>query len=1816
MHLLHTLRTQVRLVGLLGKILFFILFLFSSFLGKAQNTLDVLGLTNAHPASVAFSVRKLSTAYSGPVMRVRRASDDAIGDVAFDSNNEFGTTSVVTITNVGTPGYSLGSTVSLATFSATTDVYVTTWYDQSGNANNLVENNALNQPKIVVGGALQTENGRPFVRFYGVTSGAFNQLVLTNSLSTNAQVIVVNKFIAGGNGFLLGNANDYFWHSDVAGGKLFVNYASSSVYNGTIFQNGVSKSNTTAVWNTSLSINSVAPQTANSNTTWDNIGRDRTYHHTTSGGGYAEILSFPSTMISLARTTIESNESSYFSIASRIVNADGFTTCTDIDLRSFTIQGYNLTGQIEITPPAGYQVSLNSSSGFTSSISLTPASGTVPLTRIYVKKTSGGGGSVSITNSDLGSEILDLLAATPANPIEVLPSSNRTAETFGTRSMLLTHGVSIHPTTGEIYTVSSFDRMIYRLNTAGIRSSFASPSFSMGSSNFYQLTAFDSAGNLYVSDYLGGRVYKYSSSGTESIFASGLNTPTGLAFDANDNLYVASFSGDVVYKITPAGISSTLTTVTSASRLIGLAVGPDGFLYAAANSASRIFKINLTNGSNTIFASVFAPIGLVFDAEGNLLVSSSSQISKITPAGILSTFISSSFSPTGLALASNGTLYIGSRSSRFFRSLPPITTICTSGTMALNVSSISGIANDWYTSTGSLLASNVNSYTTPSLTQPTAYFVQARNNTTGCLSASRTQVIASVNGLESSTGAVICEGATATLSAVGKTGTVNWYTDNSSSSAIVTGTSYTTPALSTTTRYYADAANSFCPSGSRTAVDVTVNPSPTISLASIPSLGNTATSFTIPFTAAVGSPNQFSLTTGTRAMAGFTSVNNQAFVTSPLSVSIPASPNNTYDFNLTLRNSTTGCSSTAATALNLVVQDPAPTALSYATPNVFSKDIAITPLAPTYIGVVTGFSVSPSLPVGLSINASTGVISGIPTAITASNTYVVSASNATGAITANVRIEIVAGDTDGDGVPDSQELIDNTNQFEPCDYKPASQMRSNVSADWLAWDCDGDGRPNGVDINPLNYAIGGVPGFIPVIGTRAYTNFFALADNDNDGIPNSMECFGTSAKCADFDGDGLANYVDTDSDGDGLLDSTERNVDTDGDGDANYLDLDTDNDGILDRTELLYDTDNDGIPNLRDLDSDGDGIPDTNEATENFRRGVDLNTDGRLDDITDTNGNGLADHLERKPLGIPDTDKDGIPDYLDLDSDNDGLLDRIESGGDFDGDKIPDFRDMDSDNDWIADGIEGLLDSDKDGIPNYLDADSDGDGIVDSWEGANKCVSCTTLQDADNDGWDDRKQYAKDNTAIDTDKDGIPDFLDADSDNDTIEDRVELGADMDADDIPNFRDTDSDNDKILDIIETAVDTDKDGMADFEDLDSDNDTIPDAIETDVDTDKDGIRDFRDEDSDNDKILDKNEKAIDTDGDGKFNFQDTDSDGDGIPDAIETEVDTDKDGKQDYVDTESDGDGIPDAVEAGANPEKPVDTDKDGTANYLDLDSDNDGITDQSEAGKTPESPLDTDADGTPDYLDLDSDNDKIDDKTETNVDTDKDGKPNYIDTDSDNDGILDLVETTIDTDKDGIPNYLDPDSDGDGIADKFEGTKDSDNDGRPDYLDLDSDNDGYSDADERGITSLDQAPLDTDKDGLADYIDTDSDGDGILDKLEDDINLGNLPDCDKDGISNRLDKDICDLLKPRGISPNGDGKNDFLIIPGILRFEPNHLMIYNRWGTLVYETNNYQNKWAGTDNKGVELPDGVYYYLIDFFGKRPEISTYVYVNRAD
>ena len=64
-----------------------------------------------------------------------------------------------------------------------------------------------------------------------------------------------------------------------------------------------------------------------------------------------------------------------------------------------------------------------------------------------------------------------------------------------------------------------------------------------------------------------------------------------------------------------------------------------------------------------------------------------------------------------------------------------------------------------------------------------------------------------------------------------------------------------------------------------------------------------------------------------------------------------------------------------------------------------------------------------------------------------------------------------------------------------------------------------------------------------------------------------------------------------------------------------------------------------------------------------------------------------------------------------------------------------------------------------------------------------------------------------------------------------------------------------------------------------------------------------------------------------------------------------------------------------------------------------------------------------------------------------------------------------------------------------------------------------------------------------------------------------------------------------------ISPNGDGLNDNWEIENIQNFPDNEVKIYNRWGSLVFETTGYNNDWEGTDNDGKELLSGAYYYVI-------------------
>ena len=627
------------------------------------------------------------------------------------------------------------------------------------------------------------------------------------------------------------------------------------------------------------------------------------------------------------------------------------------------------------------------------------------------------------------------------------------------------------------------------------------------------------------------------------------------------------------------------------------------------------------------------------------------------------------------------------------------------------------------------------------------------------------------------------------------------------------------------------------------------------------------------------------------------------------------------------------------------------------------------------------------------------------------------------------------------------------------------------------------------------------------LGNDVLLDFYTFIDASNFGsgaiaIAVEADCSAPvtpTAPLADNDGDGIDDSIDLDDDNDGISDAAElaaasNNGDTDGDGVPDVFDLDSDNDGISDLVEAshgqadangdgvvdgaivdfgangLYnplasspddlnavinyvpaDTDNDSVPDHIDLDSDNDGLLDVIEAGY---ASSDANNDGRIDDAMGNPSvgvSGLPTLIDPAvtntaiPLS-PDTDGDGVANWRDLDSDNDGVFDTKEN------------QNLDQDNNGIigtgnpvvnANGITtassdgsgvtinpNVVNTDGTGAADYLDLDSDGDGLLDVAEAGlidgdnngilgtgtptinvsgvpsvvdgngNIFTSISNTRDSDNDGIPDF-QDTQDNNPVapvaplaDNDGDGIDDAIDLDDDNDGISDAAELAAasnngDTDGDGVPDVFDLDSDNDGIFDLVEAGhgqADTNRDGVIDganfganglFNPVASSPDDLNAVINyTPADTDNDGVSDYIDLDSDNDGIFDvKENQNIDQDNNGFI--------GTGIPIVNANGIAT----------ASSDGSGIT------INPNI-VNTDGTGAADYLDLDSDGDGLLDVAEAGLI----------------------------------------------DGDNNGILGTGTPTVNVS--GVPSAVDGNGN---IFTSISNTRDSDNDGIPDFQDIQDNN---------------------------------------------------------------------------------------------------------------------------------------------------------------
>lgn len=375
-------------------------------------------------------------------------------------------------------------------------------------------------------------------------------------------------------------------------------------------------------------------------------------------------------------------------------------------------------------------------------------------------------------------------------------------------------------------------------------------------------------------------------------------------------------------------------------------------------------------------------------------------------------------------------------------------------------------------------------------------------------------------------------------------------------------------------------------------------------------------------------------------------------------------------------------------------------------------------------------------------------------------------------------------DKDKDGIPDvvesyfiSNAVLANAYNTSYAGYKDNNNdfINDDFQADG---DSDNDGIPNYLDTD--------FPGRVDSNGDGVDDRFdmdldgiinMLDLDSDNDGIPDVVEAGGVDAN-----GDGrLDNYSDTD--GDGLSQNVDANntgannsgqglgrPDLDNDGRPNAVDRDSDGDGIPDVIEVFGPDSNNNAIIDGFIDVNGDGLHDSYiNGTALLRTGADVNNDGRADSYPEKN-----------------FDNDGRANPYDIDSDGDGIVDVIEAGfadANFNG-----FEDGVTGADGWSNTIRArpaplvLLNSDGVGRPNYLDIDSDGDGIPDNIEGQSTAgYRLPTYLDNDNDGLDNAYDLAPFTATFggagillyDRDGDGTPDYIDLDSDADGQPDIVE-----------------------------------------------------------------------------------------------------------------------------------------------------------------------------------------------------------------------------------------------------------------------------------------------------------------------------------------------------------------------------------------------------------------------------------------------------------
>lgn len=148
--------------------------------------------------------------------------------------------------------------------------------------------------------------------------------------------------------------------------------------------------------------------------------------------------------------------------------------------------------------------------------------------------------------------------------------------------------LAFNSSTNEIWMATENFGRVSKLTAANVLTEYTAANNPYG-------VAIDGQGNIFYSEFLGGRIKKRQLDGTTTDFVTGLQSPTSIAFDPNGNLLVTESLNSQLLKISPAGIKTVLVTDLTDVRQI--AVNTNGDIYVGGGILNRIYRI--PNGQTT-----------------------------------------------------------------------------------------------------------------------------------------------------------------------------------------------------------------------------------------------------------------------------------------------------------------------------------------------------------------------------------------------------------------------------------------------------------------------------------------------------------------------------------------------------------------------------------------------------------------------------------------------------------------------------------------------------------------------------------------------------------------------------------------------------------------------------------------------------------------------------------------------------------------------------------------------------------------------------------------------------------------------------------------------------------------------------------------------------------------------------------------------------------------------------------------------------------------------------------------------------------------